>query len=151
MMRTWRGPFIYGAIAPFAVFYPGIFWLLAVSLLPAVSGVKAACLPAPAGLVGWWPGDGNANNVLGTNNGTLQAGATASGPGVVGTAFNFDGTNNYVSVPDSAILKPPNLTLEAWVRLTGLDSSGTAALPVLEQHPAGDRGGDAARTRPGRD
>ena len=133
MMRTWRGPFIYGAIAPFAVFYPGIFWLLAVSLLPAVSGVKAACLPAPAGLVGWWPGDGNANNVLGTNNGTLQAGATASGPGVVGTAFNFDGTNNYVSVPESAILKPPNLTLEAWVRFTGLDSSGTAA-PVGVQY-----------------
>jgi Leucine-rich repeat (LRR) protein len=90
----------------------------------------ASCSPTQSGLVGWWPGDGNANNVLGTNNGTLQGGATVDAVGVVGSAFNFDGTNNYVQVPDSAILKPTNLTVEAWVRFTGLESAGNAPAGV---------------------
>ena len=29
------------------------------------------CDPAPSGLVDWWPGEGNANDIVGTNNGTL--------------------------------------------------------------------------------
>src|SRR5205814_839663 len=29
------------------------------------------CVSAPGGLVGWWPGDGNANDIFGTNNGIL--------------------------------------------------------------------------------
>lgn len=85
----------------------------------------ADCLPTPSGLVGWWPGDGNASNVLGTNNGTLQGGATANVPGLVGSAFNFDGTNNFVEIPNAPILQPTNLTIEAWIQFTGLDSAGT--------------------------
>ena len=38
--------------------------VLTVNLLPP-------CTPAPSGLVGWWPGEGNANDIVGTNNGTL--------------------------------------------------------------------------------
>lgn len=85
----------------------------------------ADCFPNPSGLIGWWPGDGNANNLLGTNNGTLQGGATASAPGLVGNAFTFDGTNNFVQIPNSPILQPTNLTIEAWIKFTGLDSAGT--------------------------
>ncbi|MEK7782159.1 MAG: immunoglobulin domain-containing protein, partial [Verrucomicrobiota bacterium] len=85
----------------------------------------ADCLPNPSGLIGWWPGDGNANNLLGTNNGTLQGGATASAAGLVGNNFTFDGTNNYVQIPNSPILQPTNLTIEAWIKFSGLDSAGT--------------------------
>ena len=66
---------------------------------------EVAC-PPPAGLVGWWPGDGNANDIVGTNNGMLQGGATATAAGVVGQAFSFDGTNGYVQIPDSPALRP---------------------------------------------
>lgn len=83
----------------------------------------ADCFPTPSGLVGWWPGDGNANNVLGTNSGILQGGATASTPGLVATAFDFDGTNGHVSIRDSPALRPTNFTLETWVKLDAMGLS----------------------------
>src|SRR5438046_4781928 len=61
----------------------------------------ASCSSAPSGLIGWWPGDGNASTIVGTNNGSLQGTATASASGVVGSAFSFDGTNSTVQIADS--------------------------------------------------
>ena len=91
--------------------------------------VPGGCLAlVPAGLVGWWPAEGNASDVAGANNGTLVLGATASAPGVVGNTFTFDGTNAYVSVPDSPLLRPTNLTIEGWVRFSSLNSPGNASL-----------------------
>ena len=88
--------------------------------------VPGSCFPPPAGLVGWWPGDGNANDIQGTNNGTLQGGATATATGVVAQAFSFDGTNSYVQIPNNAALQPTNLTIEAWVLFRSLNSAGNA-------------------------
>ena len=89
--------------------------------LPSAWQVKAAsCLSTPSGLVGWWPGDGNANSIVSTNNGTLTGGATATAAGFNGQAFTFDGTNGTVQIPDSPALNPPYLTVEAWVRFNGL-------------------------------
>ena len=93
----------------------------------AAPRVDAACSPAAAGIVGWWPGDGTANDISGTNNGALQGGATASAAGLVSSAFTFDGTNGYVQIPDAPALRPTNLTVEAWVRFSSLESAGTAA------------------------
>jgi hypothetical protein len=76
--------------------------------------------------VSWWTGDGNALDLAGVNNGTLQGGATASGVGEVGAAFTFDGTNNYVSIPDSASLRPSVFTVECWVRFNNLNSAGNS-------------------------
>ncbi len=90
--------------------------------------VPGSCDPPPSGLVGWWPGDGSATNYLGTNNGTLQGGASAGAVGMVAQCFSLDGTNGYVSVPDSAILRPTNLTIEAWVNFSSLDTPGTASV-----------------------
>src|SRR6266536_1895027 len=93
--------------------------------LPKAAFAAANCFSAPSGLVGWWPGDGNANTIIGTNNGTLQGGATAAAAGQVGSAFSFDGTNSYVQIADATALHPTNLTIEAWVRFTGLDSAAS--------------------------
>src|SRR5262249_42151821 len=46
-----------------------------------------SCFPAPAGLIGWWPGEGSANDIAGANNGTLSGGANAAAGGEVGLAF----------------------------------------------------------------
>src|ERR1035438_1744621 len=79
--------------------------------------VQAAppCVPVPPGLVAWWPGEVDANDVAGTNNGVLLGGAATGVAGMVGQAFSFDGTNSVIQIPDSPRLDPANLTVEAWV------------------------------------
>jgi Leucine-rich repeat (LRR) protein/uncharacterized protein YpmS len=102
--------------------------------LPQHAMALASCFNAPSGLIGWWPGDGNANTIFGTNNGSLQGGATATAPGMVNTAFSFDGTNSFVQIPDSPLLHPTNLTIEAWVLFTGLDSQASGNSPAGDQY-----------------
>jgi internalin A len=92
------------------------------------------CFSAPPGLVSWWPGDGNANELVGTNSGILQGGATASAAGLVGSAFGFDGMNAYIQIPDSPALRPTNLTIEAWVLFDSLDSPASGNSPVGQQY-----------------
>jgi Lysyl oxidase/Concanavalin A-like lectin/glucanases superfamily/Immunoglobulin I-set domain/Immunoglobulin domain len=96
--------------------------------------VPGSCLLAPPGLVGWWPGEGNANDAAGPDGGTLEGGATATAPGFVGRAFTFDGTNGYVQIPDSPILDQSNLTVEAWVNFSSLDSAGSGGSPPGNQY-----------------
>jgi hypothetical protein len=100
--------------------------LCAAGLTIAFSAAARDCFPAPTGLVGWWPGEGDASDVVGNNNGILAGGATANAPGIVGSAFGFDGTNGYVQIPDSPVFHLTNLTVEAWLRFNSLDSPGNA-------------------------
>jgi hypothetical protein len=102
--------------------------LLVAGLLMAVHAPAQTCYPAPDGLISWWPGDGNANDIASTNDGTLEAGATADTPGIDGLAFLFDGTD-YVSIPDAPALHPTNLTIEAWVRCDLLDTPSENSYP----------------------
>jgi len=64
----------------------------------------------------------------------LQGGATATGLGLVGSAFSFDGTNGFVQIPDSPSLRPTNLTIETWVLFTGLDSQGSGGSTAGSQY-----------------
>ena len=61
-----------------------------------------ACDMSPTNMVGWWPGDGNANDITTNNNyGILQGGATATNTGIVAQCFNFD----VLKVSGHAVLK----------------------------------------------
>jgi hypothetical protein len=74
------------------------------------------------GLVGWWPFNGNANDESGNgNNGTVNgATLTADRFGNIGNAFNFDGVNDYVEVPDNlSVNLIGDLTMSAWVNTQG--------------------------------
>jgi hypothetical protein len=73
------------------------------------------CTQPPSGLVSWWPGDGNANDIQDGNDGTLQNGA-AFAPGKVGQAFSFDGVDDYVSITHNDNLNVTSHTIEAWIR-----------------------------------
>jgi uncharacterized repeat protein (TIGR03803 family) len=76
-----------------------------------------ACDPAPSGLLGWWPADGNANDVLNLDNGTLENGATFA-PGLKGEAFSFDGVSSFVEL--GGISPGSAWTIEAWVNPSAL-------------------------------
>jgi hypothetical protein len=73
-----------------------------------------SCVPAPAGLVGWWQAEGNANDAAGGNNGSIT-GTVRFVPGEVGLGFEFDGATSAVTVPASSNLTVQSLTVEAWV------------------------------------
>jgi hypothetical protein len=73
------------------------------------------CTPSPSGLVSWWAGEGDASDTFGANPGILQNGVSFAS-GKVGTAFDLNGTSQYVDVPDSPSLNPTgSLSLEAWI------------------------------------
>jgi len=94
----------------------------------ATLGFDTVCVPPPTGLVSWWPGEGNANDIQNGNNGTVGGGVAFS-PGKVGQAFVFPGVTaaaNSVIVADNANLDAQQFTIDAWVKPTGTDSSGDA-------------------------
>src|SRR4051794_4444235 len=83
---------------------------------PAVEDLEdrltPAAIPPPAGIIAWWPGDGNAIDIVGHHDGTLMGGATIA-PGLVGQAFRLDGVNDFIQVPSDAALDPAHgLTIE---------------------------------------
>lgn len=82
--------------------------------LTALPAYAQTCLPPPAGLVSWWPGDGDANDIIGGNNGTLVGGVTYGTvlQGNVSQAFSFSGSGlvSLASAPTSN-----DFTIDAWV------------------------------------
>ena len=100
-------------------------WLLVCVSLQSSYTWGQPCVPVPPGLVSWWPGDGNADDLLGTNPGTLEGG-TGFAAGKVITAFSFDGVDDYVNVPDSASLDAITsaITVETWIKPETSDSGG---------------------------
>jgi hypothetical protein len=96
--------------------------------LSAAEILARAAPPATDGLVGSWGFDEasgtTAQDASGSgNNGTIS-GATRVAGRSGGSALNFDGIDDRVTVADSASLDLTNrMTLEAWVRPTALGSS----------------------------
>jgi hypothetical protein len=93
------------------------FVFLLTQLAPA--GATAAGNAVLPGIVSWWPGEGNADDVIDGNNGALQLGATFA-PGKVGQAFSLDGVDDYIHVPDNPNLafgSNQDFSISAWVNL----------------------------------
>jgi len=76
------------------------------------------CVPPPSGLVSWWPGNGNATDVVGNNQGTLSGGASYVA-GEVGQAFSFDGVDDQASFGNTVGNFDTNdFTVEFWLKTT---------------------------------
>ncbi len=91
----------------------GLVFLFAFTLVG--HAVAQIGVESPAGPISWWPGDGNANDIIDSNHGTLQGGATFA-PGRVGQAFSLDGVDDYIHVAESPNLDiVDEITVEAWI------------------------------------
>lgn len=79
------------------------------------------CVPAPAGLVGWWAGDGNGDDIVGTLGLTLSDGATFA-PAKVGEGFAFYVAGAFAQNIEPALTQVDNWTMDSWVIWDGLRS-----------------------------
>src|SRR6266446_1906212 len=69
---------------------------------------------AGSGLVSWWRAEGNTLDSIGTNHGVLNSGV-AFAPGRIGQAFNFDGQNGSVNIPDGPSVRlGSEFTVDFW-------------------------------------
>jgi Concanavalin A-like lectin/glucanases superfamily len=113
--------------------HPVLSAFAAMCLVAFLQGATVAtaqtCVPPPEGLVGWWPGNGNANDSIAGDNGQLVGDATFT-QAVVGQGFRLDGFGDYIEIPDSTALKPAQMSVEAWVRFDSLDT------PIVSQYGA---------------
>jgi len=84
------------------------------------AGTSHPCISAPSGLVTWLPGDGNAEDFVGQNDGAMINGASFAS-GLVGQAFNLNGQNNqFVTLGNSSNLWPNgDFTIALWIRFSG--------------------------------
>jgi uncharacterized repeat protein (TIGR01451 family)/fimbrial isopeptide formation D2 family protein len=88
------------------------------------------CTQAPPGMVSWWPGDGNANDIQDGNHGTLKNNPTFV-PGKVGQAFGFDGIDDYVEIAHSPTLDVgTGHTVDLWVKVDGYPLAGKYSVLV---------------------
>lgn len=71
---------------------------------------------ATNGLASWWKADGNAADSWGNNSGTINASTVSFAPGKSGQGFLSAG--GAVLIPDSPVLEPQNITVQAWVKST---------------------------------
>jgi prepilin-type N-terminal cleavage/methylation domain-containing protein len=99
----------------------------------ASNSVTPTAIPTN-GLVSYWSFNGNANDSVGSNNGTVSGATLTTGvKGLSNTAYSFNGTDSYIYVPDSATLDQDNdFTINLWAKL----DPGAYALdgnPVLIQ------------------
>ncbi len=85
-------------------------------------------VPTPlSGQLGWWPGEGDSLDLVGTNHGTQLNGLTFAA-GKSGNAFNLDGVDDSISIADNAVLKPAAITAEAWVYPSAAQSANATVL-----------------------
>jgi hypothetical protein len=91
-----------------------------------VALVSGVCTTPPEDLVAWWPGDGNAHDLVAGNGGKLRGGATFA-IGRVGVGFSLDGINDDVAVANDPALDPTGpFSVDAWIQAdpTQMDENG---------------------------
>jgi hypothetical protein len=98
------------------------------------------CVRPPAGMVSWWPGDGNARDIHGTNNATLVGASFA--PGMVLEAFRFPGGSRAEAASAASLQITGTITLDAWVSYQGVSpqTSGVSNAPIVAKWGDTSRG-----------
>lgn len=100
-------------------------------------------VPAPAGLISWWPAEGSGWDAAGTNNLTVSS-SSGFTPGKVGLAFNPSANGNVppdgIWLTNAPLLNFPSnmdFSVEAWIKCTSdyLPGPGPTNMPIVESCP----------------
>ena len=112
--------------------------LVTLQLIPANGNVEirvtwgGRCVPPPVGIVAWWRAEGNGLDVVNGNSGSLGGGLMFE-RGRVGSAFSFDGVDDYVKVHADTSLSVVSFTIEAWIfPRAPFPNDGVTAIPIFE-------------------
>jgi len=106
-----------------------------------ISDFSTAFIEWNRSLIGWWRfnGESGENSTFfrdwsswGNNGACSGVNCPSFTSGKFGNALDFDGSNDYVTVPNSAILNPSNITLEVWFNA---NSGGLEGQKPLIQKP----------------
>lgn len=105
--------------SPSATFAPTATPLPSATPTPDQPGTATAiardCAAVPAGLVGWWAGNGDPRDVVAGNDGVIRDWADFA-PGKVGQAFRFIGLKGSVDVPQTPSLNLKQVSVEFWMQ-----------------------------------
>ncbi len=95
------------------------------------------CIPVPVGLVSWWPGDGNADDMWDANDASL-IGYTGFASGKVSQGFSLPGSTytefSRVEAPDAPNLRLSGpFTLDAWIEFSDVQpqTGGIMNAPIV--------------------
>jgi len=81
----------------------------------------------PCGLIGWWPLDGNANDIKNGNNGTVVNGGAFTN-GMVNKGWKSNGQTSVIKVPNSATLSVTKFTVDFWIKVTAFNQGNTVVV-----------------------
>jgi|GEM_PF-1388104 len=83
-------------------------------------GEPSDCVEPPTGMVGWWSGDGNTDDISGLSNHGILIGNSGYLPGKVAQTFVVSNSSDYILVPDNSSLNfgRGNFSIDAWVKTT---------------------------------
>ncbi len=100
------------------------------------TGTSAYCMSPDSRMVAYWPAEGNAQDAVGSNDGTLVGSATATAEGQAGQAFHLE-PNSAVEVPHDEALNfgLGDFSVSLWVKTV---DTGTSVL--LSKGTADDTG-----------
>ncbi|MEE8302485.1 MAG: LamG domain-containing protein, partial [Candidatus Tectomicrobia bacterium] len=115
--------------------------ILALSLLLMVAAANSSlaqtCVEPPSGILAWWPGDENADDISGNDNhAQLEDDASAGVSGKVNGAFLFDGAGD---IADTPLLLSDQGTIELWINPTSLDGAIYGLFGTFSQSNGNDR------------
>ncbi len=91
----------------------GFLSLLTLFVVTDVANAQV-CVAPPAGLVSWWPGDGDAKDSIGDNNPSAQSGVSFV-TGKVGQGMTL-ASDGFIDIPDNSNLQLQAFTIDAWVK-----------------------------------
>lgn len=102
--------------------------LLTSNFIYASASPELSCIEPPAGMIGWWPGDGNANDIQGSSPGSIN-GEVLFTSGKVDDAFSFTGNGHVATSLNSITGGTGSGTMDFWIKIP--------TAPTSAQHVVG--------------